>query len=573
MAVLRIFSFLKPYVINIILVLSLLVFVTLISIAPPWLMRYAIDNFIMQKNFSMLLVILAIIISIGILEGIIRFLQRYSVQYIGHKIVLDIRNLLFSHVNDLSFSFHNKTRTGELIARITSDTEILQRFISMGVTNFIVNIVTICGILAVLLSWNYKFGLLFSLIIPFIIFGIYIYAKKIHPAYQRSRTANGKLTSVIQESLAGIKEVKIFGNEKFIKNKFSKYNQNFYKANIDAGKESAFWIPYVNVLIGVCTGVILLTGGWLIIKGEFTIGMLMGAIGYITMLQRPIRMITRLTYLVARADTAAVRIFELLDTQSEIKDSPDAVKLTNTQGKVEYKNVCFSYTDENYIINDVSLCVQPGQTAAFVGPSGVGKTTALHLLPRFYDLNSGQILIDGIDIKNIVVKNLRKNVGIVMQNTFLFDGTIADNISYGKMNAPLKNIKRAAETAQISDFIETLPLGYNTPIGERGIRLSGGQAQRLSLARVLVTDPKILILDEPTAQVDAITDQKLINAVREVMKSRTTFVIAHRLWTIKNADIIFVMKEGKIIASGKHDDLVKNNAFYREFFASQFSED
>ncbi len=566
----RLFSFLKPYSFKIFITLLLLIIATIFSLAPPYITKYAVDKYILMKQTDMLWLIGLLIFTFGILEGLIGFLQQYINEYIGHKVILDIRSKLFSHVNNLSFSYFDKVKTGEIMSRIISDTDMLNRFLGFGIVRIIANSCTIIGILIIMFYWNWKLGILFLCMIPFMIHGMYVYSTKVRPVYSKIRKKMGILTSDLQQSFSGIKTIKLFGQEKLVLKNFEKKNKSYFKSVIDANKITALWMPYVHFIMGLASGLVLWIGGILVINDEITTGILISFISYIAMLMRPIRQTGMMFNLYNQSKASSRRIFEILDTESEVKDLPDAVPLKKLEGQIEYRNVFFSYSDKNEILSDINFKVKPKQLVAFVGPSGAGKTTLFHLLPRFYDTNSGEILIDGVNIKKYILESLRQNIGIVMQNTFLFDGTIKDNITYGNPSADMSKIIWAAKIAQLDEFIDTLPLKYNTPIGERGVKLSGGQAQRLSLARVLVTDPSILLLDEPTSSVDAITDDKLMTALNEIMKSRTTFVIAHRLWTIKNADLVIVIYDGKIVGVGTHDELLKSNGYYNKLFNAQF---
>jgi ABC-type multidrug transport system fused ATPase/permease subunit len=482
---------------------------------------------------------------------------------------MDLRVKLYSHVNELSFSYFDKTRTGDVMARVMSDTQQLQMYMTMGLINLATNFVTLGSVLGILFSWNVVIGAIFLIDIPFIMIGMRFFSKRVAPANQRIRKANGVITASIQDCLNGIREVKLYGREEFMLGVFDAWNEEYFNAVLESNRQQAFWMPYVPFLISTSSAIVMLLGGFFVVWGQLTPGYLIATVAYFTMLVNPLRQITKFLGLHSMAKAAGARIFEILGTRPAIVDAPGAVPLDDVQGHVQFTGVSFHYNEGHDILKDVTLDVPPGKVVAFVGPSGVGKTTLLHLLPRFYDVSSGEIRIDGQDIKQFTLESLRKNVGIVMQDTFLFDGTFAENISFGKPRAMKEEVQNAARVARLDSFIESLPSGYKTMIGERGVLLSGGQAQRLALARVMVTDPKILLLDEPTANVDAVTDKEIMDAVRDTMKGRTTLVIAHRLWTIQNADQIVLLKDGRIQATGTHHQLLEASPFYREFFASQ----
>nr|MDO8111026.1 ABC transporter ATP-binding protein [Candidatus Sigynarchaeota archaeon] len=551
------------------ILLVLTALASIIGILPPFMMQIAVDNYLSHLDENGILMICLLVILYGVFGGLIGFCSTYVRDYLGQRIVMDMRIKLYQHVNQLSFSYFDKTRTGDIMARVISDTMQLQAYMTMGLINLATNIVTLAGVLTILFFWKTVIGMIFLIDVPFILIGMHFFSRKVAPANQRIRKANGIIGASIQDCLSGIREVKLYGREQFMLKVFDTWNDEYYNATIESNKQSAFWMPYVPFLVSASSGVVLMIGGIMVALTEFTPGQLIATVAYFTLLVGPLRMITRFLGMHAMASAAGNRIFDILDLQPAIRDLPGAFSVSDVQGHVQYKNVSFQYAESHEILKDIDLNIPPGKVVAFVGPSGVGKTTLLHLLPRFYDVTSGEVDIDGKDIKSFTLESLRRNVGIVMQDTFLFDGTIADNIAFGNTQASKEMIQAAARIARLDQFIESLPNGYKTPIGERGVFLSGGQAQRLSLARVLIMNPKILILDEPTANVDAVTDRQIIDAVRDTMKGRTTLIIAHRLWTIHHADMIVLLKDGKIEAKGTHQELWEKSAFYREFFASQ----
>nr|MDO8110508.1 ABC transporter ATP-binding protein [Candidatus Sigynarchaeota archaeon] len=566
-------SYFKPYTGKFTFLLLLLGMSSIFTLIPPFLMRISIDTYIVNADLDGLAVVMISIIIFGIAEGLVGFLQRYIGEYIGQRVVNDMRVQLYSHVNKQSFSFFDKQRTGDIIARVISDTGQLRGFVSFGLVNMISNSTQLVGVIIVVLFWNLYLGLILLILMPFVLTGMYIFTRRITPANKFTRKANSALTSSIQECLNGIREVKLYGREEYMLTVFDEWNKHYYEGTMEATSGSAVWMPYIPFVVSISSSFLFLIGGLFVAQGigsGITVGMLLAATAYVTMVSRPIQQLTRFLEMFSNARASSERVFDFLDYDPVIKDSPKAKQLADVVGHIEYRDVGFHYQHGNKIISDVNLDIKPGEVIAFVGPSGVGKTTMLHLLPRFYDVTSGAIYIDDVDIRDVTVNSLRKNIGIVMQDTFLFDGTIKDNISFGNTKANQDQIATAARVAQLDDFIDSLPQGFNTTIGERGVKLSGGQAQRLSIARVLLTNPNILILDEPTANVDAVTDKRVMTAVHNAIKGRTTLVIAHRLWTIKNADKIVLLKEGRIEAIGTHQELLKSSAFYKDFFASQF---
>ncbi len=540
---------------------------TSLGLVPPWLIRYGIDNMIMTGNIERLWIIAAVMVGTALLKGVFDFVKSYVSEFIAQSIIHDIRVKLYEHLNNLSFSFYDESRTGDLMARITTDTETLHRFLGR-VSSFVTeNILTIIGILIIMLFWDYRLGLLYVMILPLMVFGMYMYSSRVRPMFRKVRKRFAKLTELVQENFVGMEVIKLFGREKQQEKKFNKQNREYVDISIKASKVSALWMPYVHFLIGLSTALVVWYGGRLVIQGTISIGMLAGFISYIAMLTRPVRQTGMMINLSSQATAASERIFDVMDMSPEVKDAPDAHKLPPVKGKVEYRDVSFSYKKGERVLKDINIKVEPGETVAIVGPTGSGKSTLLHLLPRFYDPDEGKISIDGHDIKEVTIDSLRKQVGIVLQHTFLFGASIRENISYGRPDASMDEIIRCAKIAQIHDFIGSLPLGYETPIGERGVDISGGQRQRLAMARVLLTDPGLLILDEPTSSVDVETEDRMQEAMKEVIKNRTTFVIAHRLWTVRNADKILVLKDGEIQERGAHKELLqKEDGFYRKIY-------
>ncbi|HMF34420.1 MAG TPA: ABC transporter ATP-binding protein [Candidatus Lokiarchaeia archaeon] len=558
---------------RIILLFGLTILAALLNILPPLLLSFAIDNYILKGDFFGLILMLVALIALGALIAVQSYFQRILSQYIGLNVVKNLRNQLFEHISHLPFEFFDKNTTGDLVARVTSDTDQLSMFLNVGFVNFMVNLFMLFGIMGVLFVWDYRFGLIFLGLFPLMIYGVQLFTKKLLPAVQRNRKTNAALTTSIQECFNGIREVKLYGREEYMEETFRKWNDEYFDAVIEANKWNSIWSPFVPFILSIFSVFFVMMGTYLVIGSNITVGELVAVITYFGLLGGPIRAVTGFANIYNTTKAAADRIFETMDHIPSIKDREDAIPVESLEGHLEFRDVHFWYNKNAEILSGITFTANPGETVALVGPSGVGKTTVAHLVPRFYDVTEGAVLIDGTDVRQFQLKSLRKNVGIVMQNVFLFDGTIAENIAYGKPEATIEEIENAAKIAQLDDFIETLPQKYDTEIEERGLRLSGGQAQRLSIARVLLTNPRLLILDEPTANVDAITDQKLIQSVRAVMEGRTTIIIAHRLWTIKNADKIVLLKDGKIEAMGSHQELLGSSAFYREFFASQLQRD
>lgn len=559
------------------LVLLAVLITTVMELAPPWLIRYAVDQFILVGRTEQLWLVAGGLLGLSLVQGTIDFLRLYLGAYVGQRIIFGIRNAVFEHLSQLSFSFYDQTRTGDLMSRVTADVDTLSDFFSRAVVIVVGNSLTLLGILAVLLVWDWRLGLLYLFFLPLMVHGMLIYARRLRPVFGRVRRKLADLTTAIQESLVGIQVIKLFGREEMEEERIDWQSENLMGVNIEAGKIRALWMPYVNVLSGVFMALVLWVGGGGVIQDVISLGTLIGFTTYINMLFRPIRQTGMMLNAFMRATAAAERIFDILDIEPEVKDAPNAYPLPSVEGRIRYEHVHFSYNEGDEVLHDINLDVAPGEMVALVGPSGTGKTTMVHLLPRFYDVDEGRITIDGHDIRDVTLESLRDAIGIALQTVFLFDASIGENIAYGSADASQEDIEWAARTVQIHDFIESLPMGYGTPVGERGVRLSGGQRQRIALARVLLTDPRILVLDEPTSSVDADTERRMQQAMETVREGRTTLVIAHRLWTVQQADHILVLKEGRIAEQAHgteehsaHELLMREGGFYKEMYDLQF---
>ncbi|MEA3407055.1 MAG: ABC transporter ATP-binding protein [Chloroflexota bacterium] len=559
------------------LVLAAVLVTTIMELAPPWLIRYAVDQFILAGRTAGLWWVAGGLLGLSLLQGAIDFARLYLGAYVGQRIIFGIRNAIFEHLSQLSFSFYDRTRTGDLMSRVTADVDALSNFFSRAVVIVVGNSLTLLGILGVLLVWDWRLGLLYLFFLPLMIHGMLIYARRLRPVFGRIRRKLADLTTAIQESLVGIQVIKLFGREDLEEERIDRQSENLMDVSIEAGKIRALWMPYVNVLSGVFMAFVLWVGGGGVMRNVVSLGTLIGFTTYINMLFRPIRQTGMMLNAFMRATAAAQRVFGVLDIEPEVKDAPDAYPLPPVEGRIRYEHVHFSYNEGDEVLHDITLDVAPGEMVALVGPSGTGKTTMVHLLPRFYDVDKGRITIDGHDIRDVTLKSLRDAIGIALQTVFLFDASIGENIAYGSADASQEDIEWAARTVQIHDFIASLPLGYGTPVGERGVRLSGGQRQRIALARVLLTDPHILILDEPTSSVDADTERRMQQAMETVREGRTTFVIAHRLWTVQQADRIVVLKEGRIAeeahgteGQSAHELLMREGGLYKEMYDLQF---
>jgi ATP-binding cassette, subfamily B, multidrug efflux pump len=576
----RLGKYLRPHLKLILLTLLAAILTSALELAPPILIRLAVDRFIIGNNPTRIWFAAGGLLVIALLQGGTDFTRLYLTAYTGQKIIFKLRNSVFNHINQLSFSFFDEARTGDLMSRVTNDVEVLNQFFGRAAVIILTNIITLIGILVILFKWSWQLAFTYIALIPLVILGMWAYARKVRPAWKRVQKQLASLTETIQETLTGIILVKVLGRERFEKDRLTGKSKKVLNANLETNRIASFWMPYANVIIGIGTGLVLYTGGRSVISGLLTLGTLIGFTTYIQMMLRPIRQTGMMLNIVMQSLAAAERVFEILDLTPEVQDMPDAYPLPPIEGQVTFKNVSFAYQQDQrktQALHNISFSSDPGEMVALVGPSGAGKSTLAHLLPRFYEPQDGQILIDGHDIKKITVDSLRKAIGMAFQDVFLFDASIWENIAYGNPGTTQEEIAEVAKIVQIHEFIKSLPLGYNTPVGERGVRLSGGQKQRIALARVLLTDPQLLIFDEPTSSLDAETETKLQSALEKVREGRTTFVIAHRLWTIREADQILVLDEGRIVERASttlkksaHESLMSENGLYANFYQQQF---
>ncbi len=565
----RLFGFLAPYKWLVLLAFVILVLSTVLSLVSPMLIREAVDKYILggRTNGLPKMALLVLLVTTG--QSVLSALLRLLTEYISQNTVHRLRKRLYEHISSLSIGFFYYAKTGDLMSRITSDTNVIGRLYGFASINLFVNLLTLVGIFAVVTYWEPVFGLIYLFIIPFVYVAMRAYAFKVRPLWRRNRQASGEITSIMQEVVSNIRVVKLFGKEEDELERFSDKNIEVRDIHIDTSKISSFWMPYVGFLTTAASAIVILVGGYLVLKKGLTIGTLIAFTTYLGYLARPIRQTGFLIDLTQSSATAGERIFEILDTASNVVEKDDAIDVPTVRGALSFEDVTFSYPGKDPILKNITMDIQPGERLAVVGPTGAGKSTLVSLIPRFFDPDSGRILLDGMDIKDFKLKSLREKIGYVLQDTFLFDGTIKDNIAYGKPEANMDEIVEAAKLAEIHDFIMTLPKQYETEIGERGVRLSGGQRQRIAIARVLLVDPPILILDEPTANVDANTEAKLQQALFNVTKNRTTIIIAHRLWALKNTDRIAVIENGCLTQLGTHEELVQVEGFYKDAVMKQ----
>lgn len=541
-----------------------------LDLLPQQLIRLIVDDGLKAGHHRLLPYYCLGLIGLAIVAGFFRFGQQYFTECMAQRTVYDIRNKLFDHVQRLSFSYHDEAETGQLISRATSDVQALSRFLGHGITHLVTDSLIFTGVLIICISMNWKLALISLSTSPFLMYAVIRFGGKIRPLYTAAQNQRGDMTTAIQQNLMGIRVVKAFAREDHEIEKFDKQSYGLLERNMETAVVSAKYMPFMDFMAAGATTLILWYGGMQVISGALTLGKLLAFNSYLGMLIGRVRMTGWIVNMTQNAVAAADRIFEILDTHPEAHLKDGVAKLANCTGHVEFRNVSFSYNDGSKVLSNINLEVRPGEMVAFVGSTGSGKSTIINLIPRFYDVSDGGILIDGVDIRDYRLKSLRKQIGIVAQETFLFGDSAKENIAYGKPDAELDDVIEAARSANIHDFIEGLPQGYETPIGERGVNLSGGQKQRFSIARALLMNPPILILDDSTSSVDTETELLIQKALVSLTESRTTFVIAQRISTVQRADKIVVLDKGRIVEEGTHRELLAEGGIYKDIYRLQF---
>jgi ATP-binding cassette subfamily B multidrug efflux pump len=484
-----------------------------------------------------------------------------------------MRNVIFEKLQKLSFSYHDRSQTGKLMTRMTSDVEIVRMFVGRGILMLISAILMLIGTLVIMFFMNWKLALIIFVVIPFIfvIFGVFV--RRIMPVAQAVQRKLSALNTILQENLAGMRVVKAFAREEFETSRYLRQNQELLNENINLVKLFSTVFPMLMFIANIGIIAVVWYGGLQVINLHLTLGELVAFTGYLTFLLMPLFQMGMIGAMLSRAEASSQRIFEVIDAQSEVLDKPDAVPLPAIRGEVVFHNVGFRYVGgDQDVISNINFTAEPGQTIAILGQTGAGKSSIINLIPRFYDVTSGKITIDGYDVRDLTLESLRSQIGIVLQETSLFSGNIRENIAYGRPDAGLDDIIAAAKAAQAHEFISELPEGYDTLVGERGVGLSGGQKQRVAIARALLVDPRILILDDSTSSVDAETEYYIQQALEDLMKGRTSFVIAQRISTVRKADKILLLENGTLVAQGPHHELLESSELYVEILETQFGD-
>lgn len=546
------------------------VIVAILELAFPLTVKWFIDELLPSENWPAI-----VWVSIGLL--LLYLLStglQYVVNFLGHKLGInietDMRKALFSHVQRQSFRFFDNTKTGHIISRITNDLNDVGELAHHGPEDLFISIMTFIGAFCIMLSINVQLALASILVVPFLIWLIIYSNLKMNKAWKQMYSEIADINARVEDSVSGARVVQSFTNEKHEVTRFVKDNQNYRRAKLFGYRTMSIGLSGIYIMTRLITLLVLVYGAWLSFTGNLSYGELVGFILYVNVLLKPIDKISALMELYPKGMAGFKRYIELMDSEPDVKNRKDAVEITSLKGDIKFTNVSFGYDKNKQVLNGLNMNIRAGETIAFVGPSGAGKTTISSLIPRFYDVNAGQITIDGIDIRDMTKESLRSQIGIVQQDVFLFTGTLRENIAYGSLNASNEEIEKAAKLAHLENFIASLPNGYDTQIGQRGLKLSGGQKQRIAIARMFLKNPPILILDEATSALDTESELIIQRALTELSKNRTTLVIAHRLATIRNADRIMVITEKGVSEEGRHDELIEKGGLFADLYNIQF---
>ncbi len=567
---LRLFTFAAPYKTRLFWLGLVTVLLTAASLSEPLIIGYAIDAGLIAGSLTVIYAMVGLYVGVNVLTWALSYVQTFGMGWVGQHIILDLRNALFGHLQSLSLQFYSEQKAGWIISRLTNDIENFNTLLNDGVQNLVKNGLTLIGVFVAIFFVDWRLALATLSILPIMVAGTAIFRIQSWKAYRAAREAVAEVVAHLQENVSGLRVVQAFTRERTSAARFAERNRAYRRANTRATVLSAVYFPGVELLGSAGLAVVLLYGGYRVVAGEMTVGELVAFVGLLNMFFQPIQQLSQLYSDLQSTLASLEKVFAVLDTEPDRTDQEDAKELDTLRGDVEFEHISFAY-GEDKVLEDVGFRIKPGETLAIVGETGAGKSTVVKLLSRFYDPTEGTVRVDGEDLSTVRGSSLRRHMGVVLQDTFLFTGTIEENIRYGRPDATDEEIVAAAETVGADDFIRRFPEGYETQVRERGSRLSVGERQLVAFARALLADPKLLVLDEATSSVDLTTEARIEAALDKLLAGRTSIVIAHRLSTVRRADRILVMGEGRILEEGTHDELLARPSAYRRLHESQFA--
>ena len=553
-----------------VILFAVLLVSTVVSLLPPYMISLVIDQYIKKMDTEGLVLIGGAFVAVYALVFVTQYAHRYLIEWLGSRLEYDLRMDIFRHLQELGLDFYAKQEVGNVVSRATNDVEKITELVSTGIAGIIADLFTLLGIVAIMLYMNWWLSLITFSIIPIMFLFLYFWGKRVRKVYRETRKTIASVSAKMEESVSGMREIQSFSRESQTREEFQQVNRNNMDANVQAGQVmSAFW-PAVNVFTALGNFLVLWFGGAAVMRGELSVGILFGFMNYVNRFFTPIQDLSMFWNQVQSALAAAERVFGIMDTPTVIYDKPDAVEMPRIEGRVHYENMTFGYEQGQPVLQNIELAIEPNTTIALVGPTGVGKTTMTNLLYRFYDPTEGRVTVDGLDLRDVRVASLRRQMAVVLQDTFLFSASILENIRYGRLDATDDEIIEVSKSVGAHEFIVRLPEGYDTDVRERGGRLSVGQRQLISLARALLADPRILIMDEATSSIDAYTELIIQKALDRVLRNRTSIIIAHRLSTVRNSDKIVVLDGGRIAEQGTHRELIRLGGLYKQLYEMQF---
>lgn len=550
-----------------------LLLVSGLNLVTPQLLRILIDQGITKLDLKLVWLVSLALVIVALTRGLFNFLQGYWSEVTSQGVAYDLRNAIFEQLQHLSFSYHDRAQTGKLMTRMTSDVELVRQFVGTGLIQMVSAMILLIGTLAIMFLMNWMLALAIVVLLPVIMLILIMFIRQVMPISKEVQQKLGALNTILQENLAGMRVVKAFAREEYEQARYQNQNNELLQTNLGMVGIFSKYFPVIFFIANLGVVAVVWIGGLLVIGEQLTLGELVAFTGYLWFLLMPMFMMGMIGAMMSRAEASAQRIFQVIDADSEVREASDAIPLPTVRGRVWFENVSFRYIGgEQDVLSNVTFEALPGKTVAILGETGSGKSTIINLIPRFYDVTEGQVTIDGCDVREVTLDSLRSQIGIVLQETTLFSGSIRDNIAYGCPDATMEEIIAVATAAQAHEFILEQADGYETIVGERGVGLSGGQKQRISIARALLVDPRILILDDSTSSVDAETEYNIQQALLELMKGRTSFVIAQRISTVRNADLILLLSNGELVAQGQHEELIQSSELYAEILDTQFGD-